>query len=106
MWWGGKQHRCINTHTDTCLNKCVSMYVMYIETKRGHMQTRDHNATYCTCLAFDLLIVSEMGFFFSLTALLENRSTNSSKSTVGSSIFSHTSEAAGLKTEREGLYTV
>ena len=53
----------------------------------------------CTCLAFDLLIVSEMGFFFSLTALLEKRSTNSPKSTVGSAIFSHTSGSVFLKIE-------
>lgn len=50
-----------------------------------------------TCLAFDLLIVSEIGFFFSLTAFLENRSTNSSKFIVGSSIFFHTSGPVFLK---------
>lgn len=43
-----------------------------------------------TCLALDLVIVSERGCFFSFTAVLENSSTNSPKSTLGSSIISHT----------------
>lgn len=43
-----------------------------------------------TCLALDLVIVSESGCFFSLTAVLENNSTNSLKSTSGSSIVSQT----------------
>lgn len=45
-----------------------------------------------TCLALDLVIVSDSGCFFSFTAVLENNSTNSSKSTSGSSILSHTDE--------------
>lgn len=46
-------------------------------------------------------MVSEMGFFFSFTALLEKSSTNSSKSTGGSTTFSHTSESTFLKIEEK-----
>lgn len=49
-----------------------------------------------TCLALDLLMVSEIGFFFSFTALLEKSSTNSPKSTAGSTTLSQTDEAGAL----------
>lgn len=57
-----------------------------------------------TCLALDLVIVSESGCFFSFTAVLENNSTNSSKFMSGSSIFSHTDEEeTSLKNMKEHL---
>lgn len=91
----------IYKHTFIVINTSAQWYavcILYIKTK----DRKTHSCgEQCTCLALDLLIVSEIGFFFSLTALLENRSTNSSKSTAGSSIFSHTSELLLLNTERK-----
>lgn len=46
-----------------------------------------------TCLALVFVMVSEMGFFLSLTVDLENNSSNSWQSMDGSSIFSQISEA-------------
>jgi hypothetical protein len=59
-------------------------------------QTYAHTM-YSACLALDLVMVSDIGVF-SFIELLENNSTNSSKSTDGSSIFSQTKEPlASLK---------
>lgn len=50
-------------------------------------------------------MVSESGCFFTFTADLENNSTNSSKSTSGSSIFSHTvGEGASLRNTEEANF--
>lgn len=46
-----------------------------------------------TCLALVFVIVSEIGFFLSFMAVLENNSSNSWQSMDGSSIFSQISEA-------------
>ena len=46
-----------------------------------------------TCLALVFVMLSEMGFFLSLTVDLENNSSNSWQSMDGSSIFSQISEA-------------
>lgn len=76
-----------------------------VETVRGKDGKRraivgDRGGHTLTCLALDLLIVSEIGFFFSFIALLEKSSTNSSKSTLGSTTFSHTNETMGLNEGR------
>lgn len=63
----------------------------YLATEDARAHTRA-----LTCLALDLLIVSEIGFFFSFTALLEKSSTNSPKSTAGSTTLSQTDEATAL----------
>lgn len=58
--------------------------------------------TKLTCLVLDLVMVSDNGFFFSFTAVLEKSSTNSMKSRDGSSTFSHTESPVGsLRSHRK-----
>lgn len=62
------------------------------------------NTQVLTCLALVFVMVSEIDFFLSFTAVLENNSSNSWQSMDGSSIFSQISEAlVSLKLSRRPM---
>lgn len=105
-------------HEDSnCLGTLVVQKLYYLK-RKSKVWDQARNHLHCcliprvtvntqTCLALDLVMVSESGCFFSLTAVLENNSTNSSKSISGSSIVSHTNEEdTSLRDTEQNLQVV